>query len=76
MVCVYHSAVYRVHRSCLSYFLMVSSDVVDIGSECFVVVRIYMFAWLCRATCCSVLSISMLGVSYAVLVLRLLVVVY
>ena len=27
---------------------------------------IYMFGWLCRATCCSVVSTSMLGVSHAV----------
>ena len=34
MVCAYHTAVYLVHRSCLpvSYLLMVSPDVVDIGS--------------------------------------------
>ena len=44
-----------------------------IGSEyqvfcCLFVVRIYiyMFGWLCRATCCSVVSTSMLGVSHAV----------
>ena len=33
---------------------------------CLFVVRIYMFGWLCRATCCSVVSTSMLGVSHAV----------
>ena len=26
----------------------------------------YLFGWLCRATCCSVVSTSMLGVSHAV----------
>ena len=29
-------------------------------------VYIYMFGWLCRATCCSVVSTSMLGVSHAI----------
>ena len=29
-------------------------------------IYIYMFGWLCRATCCSVVSTSMLGVSHAV----------
>ena len=44
----------------------------DIGSECFVdclscvYIYMYMFGWLCRATCCSVVSTSMLGVSHAV----------
>ena len=37
---------------------------------CLFFVRIYilrsMFGWLCRATCCSVVSTSMLGVSHAV----------
>ena len=50
----------------MSYLLMVSPDVVDIGSEHFVVYlscvyiyMLYMFGWLCRATCCSVVSTSM-----------------
>ena len=29
-------------------------------------VYICMFGWLCRATCCSVVSTSMLGVSHAI----------
>ena len=33
---------------------------------CLVVVCIYTFGWLCRATYCSVVSISMLGVSHAI----------
>ena len=33
---------------------------------CLFVVCIYMFGWLCRATYCSVVSTSMLGVSHAV----------
>ena len=37
MVCAYHTAVYLVHHSCLKYLLMVSPDVVDIGSEHFIV---------------------------------------
>ena len=28
--------------------------------------RVYMFGWLCRATYCSVVSTSMLGVSHAI----------
>ena len=32
---------------------------------------IYMFGWLCRATCCSVLSTSMLGISHAVQIEKL-----
>ena len=50
---------------------MVSPDVVNIGSEYFVVylscVYIYMFGWLCRATC-SYVSTLMLGISLAVFV--------
>ena len=55
---------------------MVSPDVMDIGSEYFVVylsyvyvylVDIYLvYVWLCRATYCSIVSTSMLGVSHAV----------
>ena len=44
-----------------------SPDVVDIGVFCCLfVVCIYKFGWLCRATYCSVVSTSMLGVSHAV----------
>ena len=50
---------------------MISPDLVDNGSEYFVVylscvyLSIYMFGWLCEQTC-SVVSTSMLGVSHAV----------
>ena len=53
----------------LQIVLKVSPDVVDIEVSChlFVVcVYIYMFGWLCRATFCSGVSTSMLGVSHAV----------
>ena len=50
-----------------STVLKTSPDVVDIGVFCCLfVVCIYMFGWLCLATCCSVGSTSMLGVSHAV----------
>ena len=46
--------------------LMVSPDVVDIGSEYSVYLScVYIFGWLCRAAC-SVVATSMLGVSHAV----------
>ena len=53
--------------ACHIYSLMVSPDFVDIGSEYFVVYLscVYMFGWLCRATC-SFVSASMLGISHAV----------
>ena len=42
-------------------------SVVDIGVFCrLLCVDTYMFGWLCRATYCSVVSTSMLGVSHAV----------
>ena len=63
MVCAYHIAVYLVHRSCLchiySWFLPMSwiLDLSILFSTCRA--HIYMFGWLCRATCCSVVSTSM-----------------
>ena len=67
--CIFNTAVVVA----LSYLLMVSHDVVDIGSEYFVVylsciykyIFLYMFGWLCRATCYFV-STSVLGISHAV----------
>ena len=47
--------------------LKVSPDVVDTRILCYLfVVCIYMFGWLRRATCCSVVSTAMLGVSHAI----------
>ena len=51
----------------LQIVLKVSPDIVDIRIFCCLfVVCIYMFGWLCRATYCSVVSSSMLGVSHAI----------
>ena len=53
----------------LQIVLKVSFDVVDIGVFCCLFVAfiyIYMFGWFCRATYCSAVSTSMLGVSHAV----------
>ena len=72
MVCAYHTAVYLVHRSCLchiySWFLPMSwiLDLSILLSICRAYIYIYIFGWLCRATYCSVVSTSMLGVSHAV----------
>ena len=74
MVCGYHTAVYLVHGSCMCYtwyVLVVSPDVVDIGSESFVVylscvyyVRLVMPSYL--LFCCTRVSTSMLGIAHAV----------
>ena len=51
-----------------SIIIKVSLDVVDVKSILLSMycVCICMFGWLCRATCCSVVSTLMLGVSHAI----------
>ena len=65
-MCAHHTTVYLVHRSCLchiySWFLPMSwiLDLSILLSICRAYIyMLYMFGWLCRATCCSVVSTSM-----------------
>ena len=51
---------------CVIDRIKVPPDVVDVGVFCCLLVCIYMFGWLCRATYCYVVSTLMLGVSHAI----------
>ena len=58
-------------RSCFLGYITTKmfSQILDLSlslSICRAYIYIYMFGWLCRGTCCSVVSTSMLGVSHAV----------
>ena len=59
--------VFFVFLICVIDSIKGSPDVVDIRvCRCLFVVCIYIFGWLCRATCCYVASILMLGVSHVI----------
>ena len=66
----FHTAVDSTVSSCIclchicSWFLPMSWTL-DLSFCCLFVVRIYMFGWLCQATC-SFVPTSMLGISHAV----------